>query len=151
MIRLFVIDSTPVEQMDESATSRHEQAPFNGLNSHGVMPESSPDPYVQFLENWIPGIGECTELHDKLHDHFGLDFSVNSEARLLGFQLGHHPAGNFFHVMIFAVISTLLYPIPYRNSFSDLKDFFRSYVLGKNFQLISYWFIPRGILAWQKV
>ena len=97
------------------------------------MPESSPDPYVQFLENWIPGIGECTELHDKLHDHFGLDFSVNSEARLLGFQLGHHPAGNFFHVMIFAVISTLLYPIPYRNSFSDLKDFFRSYVLGKKF------------------
>ena len=54
----------------------------------GVMPESGPDPYVQFLENWIPGIGECTELHDKLHDHFELDFSVNSEARLLGFQLG---------------------------------------------------------------
>ena len=99
------------------------------------MPESSPDPYVQFLENWIPGIGECTELHDKLHDHFGLDFSVNSEARLLGFQLGHHPAGNFFHVMIFAVISNLLYLIPYRNSFSDLKDFFRSYVLGKIFSL----------------
>ena len=114
------------------------------------MPESGPDPYVQFLENWIPGIGECTELHDKLHDHFELDFSVNSEARLLGFQLGHHPAGNFFHVMIFAVISTLLYPTSYRNNFSELEDFFRSYVLGKNFQLISYWFIPRGILAWQK-
>ena len=128
------------------------------------MPESGPDPYVQFLENWIPGIGECTELHDKLHDHFGLDFSVNSEARLLGFQLGHHPAGNFLHVMIFAVIitcnflhvmifaviSTLLYPSPYRNDWSDLRDFFRSYVLGKNFQLISYWFIPRGILAWER-
>ena len=90
----------------------------------GVMPESGPDPYVQFLENWIPGIGECTELHDKLHDHFGLDFSVNSEARLLGFQLGHHPAGNFLHVMIFAVISTLLYPSPYRNDWADLRDFF---------------------------
>ena len=86
------------------------------------MPESSPDPYVQFLENWIPGIRECIELHDKLQNNFG--FSVNSEARLLGFQLGHHPAGNFFHVMIFAVISTLLYPIQYRNSCSDLKDFF---------------------------
>ena len=73
------------------------------------------------------------ELHDKLHDHFELDFSVNSEARLLGFQLGHHPAGNFSHVMIFAVISTLLYPTPYRNNFSDLKDFYRSYVLGKIF------------------
>ena len=135
MIRLFVIGSTPVEQMDESATSTHEQAPFNGLNSHGVMPESSPDPYVQFLENWIPGIGECTELHDKLHDHFGLDFSVNSEARLLGFQLGHHPAGNFFHVMIFAVISTLLYPIQYRNSCSDLKDFFVPMSWAKIFNL----------------
>ena len=65
------------------------------------MPESGPDPYVQFLENWIPGIGECTELHDKLHEHFELDFSVNSEARLLGFQLGHHPAANFLHVVIF--------------------------------------------------
>ena len=112
------------------------------------MPESSPDPYVQFLENWIPGIRECIELHDKLQNNFG--FSVNSEARLLGFQLGHHPAGNISHVMIFAVINTLLYPIQYRNNFSDLKDFFRSYVLGKNFQLISYWFIPRRILAWQK-
>ena len=115
-----------------------------------LCPAFGPDPYVQFLENWIPGIGECTELHDKLHEHFELDFSVNSEARLLGFQLGHHPAGNFLHVMIFAVISTLLYPSPYRNDWSDLRDFFRSYVLGKNFQLISYWFIPRGILAWQR-
>ena len=66
--------------MDESATSGHRRAPFNGVNCHGGDAESGPDPYVQFLENWIPGIGECTELHDKLHDHFGLDFSVNSEA-----------------------------------------------------------------------
>ena len=31
-----------------------------------------PDPYIQFLENWIPGIGEDTKLHDQLHIHFGL-------------------------------------------------------------------------------
>ena len=99
------------------------------------MPESGPDPYVQFLQNWIPGIGECTELHYKVHDHFGLDFSANSEARLLGFQLGHHPTGNFFQVMIFAMISTITYPILYRNSFADMEDFFRSYVLGKIFSL----------------
>ena len=97
------------------------------------MPEPGPDPYVQFLENWTPGIRECTKLHDKLHDHFGLDFSVNSEALLLRFQISRHPAGNFFTVMIVAVISTLLYQIPYRNNLSDLKDFVRSYVLGKNF------------------
>ena len=30
MIRLFVMKSAPVEKMDESATSRHEQDPFNG-------------------------------------------------------------------------------------------------------------------------
>ena len=66
---------------------------------------------MQFLENWIPGIGECTELHDKLHDHFELDFSVNGEARL-GFQLGHHPAGNFSHVMIFAVSARFCTPLP---------------------------------------
>ena len=36
-----------------------------------------PDPYIQFLENWIPGIGEDTKLHDQLHIHFGLGFSVN--------------------------------------------------------------------------
>ena len=53
--------------------------------------------------------------------------------------------------MIFAVISNLLYLIPYRNSFSDLKDLFRYYVLGKNFQLISYWFNPQGIFTLQKV
>ena len=45
-----------------------------------------PDPYIQFLENWIPGIGEDTKLHDQLHIHFGLGFSVNDEARLLGFH-----------------------------------------------------------------
>ena len=83
-----------------------------------------PDPYVQLLENWMPGIGECTELHDKLHGHFRLDFSVNSEARfLLGFQLGHHPAANFLHVVIFSVISTVMYPRSYRNGWSDLRDF----------------------------
>ena len=140
--------TTQLERIDESATSRCCEDAFNSLKRHGVMSKSGPDPYVQFLENWIPGIGECTELHDKLHDHFGLDFSVNSEARLLGFQLGHHPAGNFFHVIVFAVISTLLYPRTYRNNLLDLKDFFRSYVLGKNFQLISYWFVPRRILSW---
>ena len=54
-----------------------------------------PDPYVQFLENWIPGIGESTELHDQLHIHFDLGFEINDEARLLGFQLGHHPCWKF--------------------------------------------------------
>ena len=49
-----------------------------------------PDPYIQFLENWIPGIGEDTRLHDQLHLHFDLGFSINDEAKLLGFQLGHH-------------------------------------------------------------
>ena len=42
-----------------------------------------PDPYVQFLENWIPGIGESTELHDQLHIHFDLGFEINDEARFL--------------------------------------------------------------------
>ena len=54
-----------------------------------------PDLYVQFLENWIPGIGESTELHDQLHKHFDLGFKINDEARLLGFRMGHHPAGHF--------------------------------------------------------
>ena len=67
---------------------------------------------------------------------------------MLGFQLGHHPAANFLHVVIFSVISTVMYPRSYRNGWSDLRDFFRSYVLGKNFQLTSYWFIPRDILSW---
>mgnify|MGYP003348024530 CR=1 FL=1 len=48
-----------------------------------------PDPYVQFLENWIPGIGESTQLHDQLHMHFGLGFSVNDEARLLEIGRAH--------------------------------------------------------------
>ena len=104
-----------------------------------------PDPYIQFLENWIPGIGESTELHDELHIHFRLDFSVNSEARLLGFQLGHHPAANFFHVRIFILMSTTIYPANYRNSWVDIKDFYGSYILGKYFQSVPYWYVPRDI------
>ena len=106
-----------------------------------------PDPYVLFLENWIPGIGEATELHDQLHNHFSLDFSVNGEARLLGFQLGHHPAGNFFHVAIFILMSMTIYPKGYRNSLQDSKDFYASYLLGKYFQAVPYWFIPRDVFS----
>jgi len=105
-----------------------------------------PDPYVQFLENWIPGIGESTELHDHLHRHFDLGFSVNDEARLLGFQLGHHPAGHFFHVIIFALMSLTIYPKNYRNTWKDVKDFYKAYLLGKRWQSVSYWFIPKEIL-----
>ena len=105
-----------------------------------------PDPYVQFLENWIPGIGESTELHDHLHKHFDLGFSVNDEARLLGFQLGHHPAGHFFHVIIFALMSLTIYPKNYRNTWKDVKDFYAAYLLGKRWQSVPYWFIPKEIL-----
>jgi hypothetical protein len=91
-----------------------------------------PDPYIQFLENWIPGIGEDTDL-------------VNDEAKLLGFQLGHHPASNVFHVIIFIVMSLTIYPKEYRNSFQDVADFYQAYLLGKRWQLVSYWFIPRNV------
>lgn len=110
------------------------------------LPNISPDPYIQFLENWIPGIGESTELHDKLHKHFRLGFSVNDEAKLLGFQLGHHPASNFFHVVVFSTMSVIIYPKSYRNTLEDLKDFYNSYLLGKYWQSVPYWFIPRDIL-----
>lgn len=106
----------------------------------------SPSPYVQFLENWIPGIGEPEELHDKLHIHFGLDFGVRSEAILLGFQLGHHPAGSFFHVIMFTIISTTIYPNSYRNSIPDIQIFYESYLLGKRWQSVSYWFVPVNLL-----
>mgnify|MGYP001166186557 FL=1 len=105
-----------------------------------------PDPYIEFLENWIPGIGEDTDLHDELHCHFHLGFSINDEAKLLGFQLGHHPASNVFHVLIFIIMSLTIYPKDYRNSLSDVKDFYKAYLLGKRWQLVSYWFIPRHIL-----
>ena len=108
---------------------------------------NSPSPYVQFLENWIPGIGESDELHDQLHIHFNLDFSVRSEAILLGFQLGHHPAASFFHVVMFTLISMTLYPDDYRNNMSDIKAFYQSYLLGKRWQGVSYWFVPTDLLA----
>ena len=104
-----------------------------------------PDDIVQFYENWIPGIGESTELHDQLHEHFGLGFSVRDEATLLGFQLGHHPAGNFFHVVIFTVISMTIYPSDYRNRWGDIRTFYKCYILGKHFQSVPYWFIPCNI------
>lgn len=101
--------------------------------------------FVQSLESWIPGINEPTELHDKLHKHFKLDFSVNSEAKLLGFQLGHHPAGSFFHVISFAIISTILYPKDYRSSWKDIVSFYDSYLLGKYLQSIPYWACPTDL------
>ena len=112
--------------------------------------DPKPSQYVQLLENWIPGIGECTELHDNLHRHFSLGFSVNCEARLLGFQCGHHPASNIFHVVIFCLISATIYPADYRNQWIDLIDFYRAYLLGKDWQMVSYWFCPRSLLQWGK-
>ena len=108
--------------------------------------DDKPDPYVQFLENWMPGIGECEELHDQLHVHFGLDFTVRSEAVLLGFQLGHHPAGSFFHVVIFALMSLTIYPSNYRNGWGDIRVFYRAYLMGKEWQSVSYWFVPPTLL-----
>ena len=105
----------------------------------------APDDLVQFYENWMPGIGECTELHDALHEYYGLGFSVNDEAKLLGFQLGHHPAGNFMHVIAFTILSTTIYPRGYKNTWQDIKDFYRFYQLGRNFQFVSYWFVPKSI------
>jgi len=105
-------------------------------------PMDKPLAFIELLENWIPGIQEPTELHDCLHVYYGLGFSINDEARLLGFQLGHHPAGNFFHVIAFVVLSTTVYPSSYRNSLADVQDFYRFYLLGKHFQSVSYWFVP---------
>ena len=67
-------------------------------------------------------------------------------SKLLGFQLGHHPAGSFFHVVIFSIMSLTIYPEEYRNTFNDIKDFYQAYLLGKYWQSVSYWFIPREIL-----
>ena len=89
-----------------------------------------PDPYIQFLENWIPGIGE----DDQLHIHFDLGFSVNEI--LLGFQLGHHPAGSFFHVVVFCIMSVTIYPSDYRNTWT-IQDFYEAYLLGKYWQSVS--------------
>lgn len=104
------------------------------------------DPYIAFLENWIPGIGESTELHDNLHEYFDLGFDVIDEAKLLGFQLGHHPAGSFFHVIIFCAMSMTIYPKEYRNNINEISTFYRAYLLGKDWQSVSYWFIPTDIL-----
>jgi len=110
------------------------------------MNDMNPDPYIQFMENWIPGIGEPEELHDQLHIYFNLDFTVRSEAVLLGFQLGHHQASSFFHVLVFTLMSTTIYPGSYRNTLEDIRAFYRSYLLGKAWQGVSYWFVPPGLL-----
>ena len=76
-----------------------------------------PDPWIQFLEN----LGEDTKLHDQLHVH--------------------HPAGNFFHVIIFCLMSTRSTQV-----LADLNDFYQAYLLGKYWQSVSYWFIPKEML-----
>ena len=54
-----------------------------------------PDPYIQFLENWIPGIGEDTKLHDQLHIHFDLGFSVNDRLQTSWFSIRTSPRWKF--------------------------------------------------------
>lgn len=117
-----------------------------GGNRQSLTESIEVDPYIQFLENWIPGIGESTDLHDQLHMHFRLGFNVSDEAKLLGFQLGHHPAGSFFHVIIFCIMSMTIYPKAYKNDFKNIKEFYKAYLLGKDWQSVSYWFIPNSIL-----
>ena len=53
----------------------------------------------------------------------------------MGFQLGHHPAGNFLHVIAFSTLSLTIYPKSYRNTWKDVKDFYLSYLLGRNCNL----------------
>ena len=37
-------------------------------------------------------------------------------------------------------------PKNYRNTWKDVKDFYDAYLLGKRWQSVSYWFIPKEIL-----
>ena len=102
-----------------------------------------PDPYIQFLENWI-GIGEDTKLHDQLHIHFGLGFSVNVKTSWISIRT---PSSRklFSCVGIFYYES---YDISknYRITLKDVTDFYQAYLLGKYWQSVSYWFIPKDIL-----
>ena len=43
-------------------------------------------------------------------------------------------------------MSVTIYPKDYRNGLKDLQDFYRAYLLGKYWQSVSYWFIPKTIL-----
>ena len=43
-------------------------------------------------------------------------------------------------------MSITIYPKDYRNTWEDVKDFYDAYLLGKYWQSVSYWFIPKSIL-----
>ena len=55
----------------------------------------------------------------------------------------------FFHVVVFSVMSVMIYPSDYRNSYKDLVDFYKAYLFGKYWQSVSYWFIPKTILYYE--
>lgn len=101
---------------------------------------------VQRMENWIPGIGEPTHIHDLLHRHFKLGFTTGSEAKILGFQLGHSEQGNVLHAVAYSLLSTIMYPEDYRHSLSDIVYFWKSYFIGRTWRKVSYLRCPSGIL-----
>jgi hypothetical protein len=108
--------------------------------------DSGIDPRVQRLENWMPGIGEPTEVHDFLHQRFDLGFTLLDEAKILGFQLGHSGEGNLLHLLFYSLVSTTLYPASYRHPWSDIPAFWKAYIVGEAWSGVPYHLCPRGIL-----
>ena len=41
-----------------------------------------------------------------------------------------------------------IYPSNYRNSLKDVIDFYKAYLMGKDWQFVSYWFVPPNLFSY---
>jgi hypothetical protein len=68
--------------------------------------------------------------HDYLHILFERGFSNDDEAFIIGLTMGNDTQSNWFHYAIFRFVSRFLYPIPYRFTRQNLKEFNKGIKVG---------------------
>lgn len=72
--------------------------------------------------------------HDCLHILLGRDRSPESEAYVIGFTMGNDIRCQRIHLWLFKVFALLFYPPKYRLRWSDLKEFDRGVIDGRNLE-----------------
>jgi hypothetical protein len=73
--------------------------------------------------------------HDRLHCILDRGFSAADEAFIVGFSMGNDRATNWIHVLVIKITAFIFYPKKYRFSLTDMQEFDRGFLVGKNLPL----------------
>jgi hypothetical protein len=70
--------------------------------------------------------------HDRLHCILDRGFTAEDEAFIVGFSMGNDRLTHWIHVLILKVAAFIFYPKKYRFSFTDMQEFDRGFLVGRN-------------------